>query len=340
MNPLHELTPIGRGRRLRPVAAALLPEYGIERAKLNQLTDASNTIFRVSASSGERYVLRMTAAKSCHGPAEVLSEIAWLRALQRDTSLGIPEPIARLDGTYVTEVDAAGATEPLCCALYRWVPGVMLVERMTGDNIHRLGTLMARLHEHAGSFVEPEGFRIRCYASVFPYADPSFPQVEPIILFERGSDAVLTGAGRDVYRRALDVIEAHVAKLVAETGETRVIHNDLHMWNVKVDRTRLYALDFEDMMWGHPMQDIATTLYYFRWRDAYPMYLDAFRGGYTDVRAWPEQCDGQLEALIMGRMLLLANYVAASQDAEDIAFAPEYLSRGETRLRQFLAALP
>jgi len=336
MKPLHELTPIGRARRLRPIAADVASAYGIRDAALRQLTEASNTIFRVSAASGEHYVLRMTAPKSCHGPAEIRSEIAWLRALAQDTDLGIPAPIPRCDGAYVTEVDVPGAVEPICCALYRWVPGVMLVERMTEANVRRLGELMARLHEHAAGFVPPEGFRIRRYTSVFPYTDPSFPQVEPVILFDRGANAPLTGAQRDVYQDALDIIEGHVEELISEANEIRVVHNDLHVWNVKVFRTRLYALDFEDMMWGHPMQDIATTLYYFRWRDVYPAMLAAFRCGYTSVRPWPERRDGQLEALIMGRMLLLANYVATSQDSEDIALAPEYLSRTEQRLREFL----
>ena len=113
-------------------------------------------------------------------------------------------------------------------------------------------------------------------------------------------------------------------------------YNDLHMWNVKVDDGRLYALDFEDMMWGHPIQDIATTMYYFRWSDSYEVMLAAFRSGYESVSVWPEDHEGQLEALIMGRGLLLANYVAASEDSEDRAFAPEYLVRATERLRGFL----
>ncbi len=336
MKPLHDLTPIGRGRRLRPVASDVLAAYGIRDAVLRQLTEASNIIFRVSTQDGSRFALRMTAPKSCHGPAEIQSEIAWMRALMRDTDLGVPEPIARRDGAYVTEVSAPGAMEPVSCALYRWVPGVMLVERMTNENVTKLGELMARLHEHSAGFVPPKGFRIRRYTSVFPYADPSFPQVEPLVLFDGGANAPLSDAQRDVYRDALDIVEGHVQELISETEEIRVIHGDLHVWNVKVSRDRLYALDFEDMMWGHPMQDIATTLYYFRWRDTYPRMRSAFFQGYTSVSPWPERREGQLEALIMGRMLLLANYVATSQDSEDVAFAPEYLSRTEQRLHAFL----
>jgi len=338
MRPLHELTPIGRGRRLRPVAADILSAYGIERPVLRQLTEASNIIFRIETQSAGNYVLRITAPKSCHGPAEIQSEISWLRALVRDTDLGIPEPIARQDGGYVSEVVAPGTCESLYCALYRWVPGEMLEKRMTERNVRNMGELMARLHEHAAGFSPPEGFRIRRYTSVFPYSDRSFPQVEPVVLFDRGASAPLTNAQRSVYRRALDIVEGHVNELSSETDEIRVIHNDLHVWNVKVAGDRLFALDFEDMMWGHPIQDVATTLYYFRWREPYPMLQDAFAKGYTSVRPWPERCEGQLEALIMGRMLLLANYVTTSRDAEDRAFAPEYLARTDRRLRRFLDA--
>ena len=42
----------------------------------------------------------------------------------------------------------------------------------------------------------------------------------------------------------------------------RILHNDLHQWNVRIYRGRLSPIDFEDLMWGWPVQDIATTLYY------------------------------------------------------------------------------
>ena len=116
----------------------------------------------------------------------------------------------------------------------------------------------------------------------------------------------------------------------------RVIHNDLHMWNVKVDGDKLYALDFEDMMWGHPIQDIATTMYYFRWADTYETMLAAFRAGYQSVHVWPEDHEWQLETLMMGRLLLLANYLAVSEDSEDRAFAPQFLERAEGRFHTLL----
>ncbi|MBU1049810.1 phosphotransferase [Candidatus Bipolaricaulota bacterium] len=339
MKLLCELTQIGRGRRLRPVARALLSEYGITPTQLKQITEASNTIFRVFTGSGEGYVLRMTAPKSCHGADEIRSEVAWLNAIDRDTSLGIPAPIARLDGEYVSEVLLPGEPKPIGCAVYRWVPGAMLDDALTQDNVRRLGVLMAQLHVHAAGFVPPEGFHIRTFDSVFPYSAEGFAGSEPVILFDKDSPCPLTDKQRDVYQQAMECVSQEVDQLMGNKAPLRVIHNDLHVWNVKVDGERIYALDFEDLMWGHPIQDIATTLYYVRWRDTYDEMLAAFRSGYQSVLAWPEGHAGQLETLIMGRALILANYAVVSEDAEDRAFAPEYLERIQERLQGYLDTL-
>lgn len=339
MKQLHELTQIGRGRRLRPAAERVLQEYGVKPSKLQQITSASNTIFRVSTTSSGDYVLRMTAPKSCHGSDEIRSEIAWLHALDRDTDIGIPTPIPRMDGLYVTDVSVPGTPESVCCALYRWVPGMMLDDARMLTNVERQGALMAQLHEHAGTFEPPTGFRIRTYDSVFPYADESFPNVESVVLIGDEAASYLTPEQRRIYHDAYRIVAEETARLMTQPESLRVIHNDLHVWNVKVTQDRIYALDFEDMMWGTPQQDIATTLYYFRWLDSFDELRAAFRAGYESVRAWPEDRAGQIEILTMGRMLLLANYVAVSEDSEDRAFAPEYLSRVGTRLAQFVASI-
>jgi Ser/Thr protein kinase RdoA (MazF antagonist) len=334
--PLNELTQVGRGRRLRPIATDLLGEYGMVPTRLKQITDASNTIFRVSSTGGNDFVLRMTAPKSCHGADEIRSEVAWLHAISQDTDIGVPAPVARVDGETVSEVAIPGEANPLCCAVYRWVPGVMLDDRLTEANVRRLGELMGRLHDHAAGFTPSPGFRIRVFDSVFPYAAEGFAGREPIVLFNDGATAPLTGKQRSVFRAAYQRVAEEIEGLMNKEDALRVIHNDLHVWNVKVDRDKLYALDFEDMMWGTPQQDIATTLYYFRWLDTFDVLRDAFQAGYESGRAWPEDHAGQLETLIMGRMLLLANYIAVSEDSEDRAFAPEYLERVEGRLRSYL----
>jgi Ser/Thr protein kinase RdoA (MazF antagonist) len=330
----RDLTLRGRGGRLRPYALRLLRDaYCIRGATLHQITAASNVVFRANRPRKPPLVLRLTSPKSCHGPAEIRSELAWIEALSSETSIGVPRPVPLRGGGYVADVTAPGIPGTWHGALFHWVPGRMLAERRTRSNTAAHGHLSATLHRHATAFAPPAWFRIRRYDDVFAYSDPAFAPSEPIVLFNRLPNALMPPSRRAVFERVCARVRAFIRE-VHDRGTPQVIHNDLHIWNVKIARGTTYALDFEDLLWGFPAQDLATTLYYYRYEKDYPALLDAFRQGYERVQAWPIQRAEQLETLIAGRSLLLANYVAASDDAEDRAFAPEYLRRTEERLRR------
>jgi len=334
MKPFHELTFLGQARRLRPLALEVLREFGVSPRSMKQLTAATNTVFRVDQDAGAPLVLRMTSPRSCHTPDVIRSEVVWLHALSEETEIGLPEPVPTRDGDFVVSIRGEGVPGDRHCALFTWVPGAMLDDRLTLENVERHGQLNARLHEHGERFRPPAGFRIRTFDSAFPYSDPAFAGFEPIVLFDLDED-LMPPDRLDVFRRARDRIESVIGRLFTET-EPQVIHNDLHVWNVKVTRSRIYALDFEDLLWGHPVQDLGTTLFYYQTNERHEDLIAAFRRGYESGRPWTESHAGDLDALIAGRSLLLANFVAASEDTNDRALAPTYLARTETRLRRFL----
>lgn len=336
MKSFDQLSPLGRGRRMRPMAHQILTEYGIAGAALRQITEASNTIFRVTAPDRRQYVLRIVSPKSCHGPDEIRSEMQWLHALADETDIGIPAPVATQDGDLLVSATHPSIPGERHAALFRWVPGRMLDDCQTRVNVERHGVLMGRLHQHAAGFRPGEAFRIRTYDNVFPYADPAFPNVEPVALEDRRYASLFPIGRRQRFQEARLRVQAAIDRLFDSQPCPRVIHNDLHAWNVKVTRMKLYALDFEDILWGFPAQDIATTLYYYRYFEAYPEILEAFRMGYETVAPWPLVTTQDLEALIVGRGILLANYIAVSEDPEDQAFAAAYLERIDERIRRFL----
>ena len=337
MKPFTDLTPIGQARRLRPHAVEVLRGFGITNARLRQLTAATNTVFRVDTAGGERHVLRMTSPKSAHSVDSIHSEIAWVRSIQEETRLSVPSPIALPSGEYVLSLDEPWIPGVWHCTLQSWVPGKQLSERLTAENVALQGELSARLHEHGRSFVPPDDFRTRTFRTLFPYSDPAFANSEPIVLFDRCSAELMPKARIAVFREAHDRIQDLIDALF-EDESPHAIHNDLHLWNVLIDRDCPAALDFEDMLVGHPIQDVATALYYYRYNARWDELFGAFRLGYERVREWPEGEPGQLEGLIAARGILLANFVAASQDAAERSMAPDYLARMEERLRHFLVA--
>jgi hypothetical protein len=91
-------------------------------------------------------------------------------------------------------------------------------------------------------------------------------------------------------------------------------------------------------MWGFPVQDIAITLYYLQGYDQYPKLRSAFERGYTTHKEWPEACPGQIEALLAGRGLDLANLVLQDPNPDWQQEAPAFFQRIERRLRALLDA--
>ena len=153
-----------------------------------------------------------------------------------------------------------------CAAVFSWVPGSDLAEHLSPANLAKLGELMARLHQHALTYRPPAGLELLHYARVFP-----FP--EPVILFEPCFADLFPPERRAVFKQAIQWAQTAIDRLQANGEPMRILHNDLHQWNVRIYRGRLLPIDFEDLMWGWPVQDIATTLYY---------HLD---NGYDDARA-------------------------------------------------------
>jgi Ser/Thr protein kinase RdoA (MazF antagonist) len=134
----------------------------------------------------------------------------------------------------------------------------------------------------------------------------------------------------------VDVIQEAHDRLYADPRGLRVVHNDLHPWNVKVYRGKVYALDFEDLAWGYPVQDIATIFYYLQGEEQENTLCAAFREGYIRHSKWPEQYPGQIDTFIASRGLMLTNYVVCSEDPGYKAIAPDYVTRAERRLQEFL----
>jgi len=335
--PFTELTKRGQARRLLRTAGAALERYAFDVARVRLLATDANTVYRVDAADGAKYVLRVTSPRACKDVDEIHSEVEWLAALNRDTDLPVAEPVSARDGSVIQIVAENGVPDARPCVVFRWVAGPHLDDRMSEDSAFRLGELAAGLHEHARGFRPSPTFRIRRFDRVFPWSDPNFSTSEPVVLFDPAHRDLFPPARRRVYEAAIERVQNVIDEIRAADDPEIVIHNDLHPWNVKVrPRGRLHALDFEDLMWGHPVQDVATSLYYLYLRDGGADLCDQFRAGYESVAPWPERSPQHIEILRAGRGLVLANWVLSSADRSDRELAPEYMARIEKRLRDWL----
>jgi Ser/Thr protein kinase RdoA (MazF antagonist) len=327
--PFQDLSPRGRLQRLRGIALQALGEYDLVVKRVRPVANGLNTLFRVDTAAGQSCALRISHP-TWRTDLDLASELLWLDALARGTEIGAPVPIRSRQGEWVTWAAAEGVPERRRCVLMSWIPGVNLIERLTEPNLRQLGALAARLHEHAASpgvaafLSPPSGFTQRRLSGIFA-------RDEENLLFADASRSAYTDAQWALFQRVEARVREGFARLYADPAGLRPIHNDLHQENVKVAWGRLRPFDFEDVIWGYPVQDIAMTfydlLYYTRVSPLeYQRLRAAFRDGYSRPWRrcapvpWPEAYPGETDLFIAGRMLWRTNYVLGKEPPHAAGF--------------------
>ncbi len=289
-------------RRQRRVANEALKRYGIEFVRVDFVSASTNFIYRARTGDGGLYGLRVVAA-NWRTEENLRAEIAWLRALVRDTDIPLPEVVeARSGEPFVRLTDPYSGLERRAL-LVKWLPGISLAKRLNTINVGKLGELFATLHAHALGWTLPV----------------DFPRASFTRFLGRGEDDLLFGSKETLVKNDSMVV-LHATRERVERAyeamppnELQVIHCDLWHENVKIRRGVLSPIDFEDTILGYREHDIAMA-----WLDlaeavppeAYARYVDAFTTGYERVATFPS---GDILSFQLGRILWTLNWIARFQ---------------------------
>ena len=94
-----------------------------------------------------------------------------------------------------------------------------------------------------------------------------------------------------------------------ECGTYSLIHADLHSYNVLVNGTQLYAIDFDDSGFGWHQYELAVAL--FHWQDSphFEAFRDALLSGYRSERALDEAAIELLPMFLLIRPLALLGWL-------------------------------
>lgn len=294
------LTRTAKIRRVGRLARSAVAQYDIDVSAIRLHGFETNLLYRVRASDGERFMLRL-ASPGWRTLEDLQAEAAWLEALDRDTEIGAPRVVRASSGEAVLPLRGPGVPDTWYATLMTWVPGTLLAHHLNCANLAKMGELFARLHLHGKAWQPPSGFSKRRFLRYLSRGEPE-------VLFSDEVTQTFARSDRKAFLRARDWVNDEYARL--DRDDLRVIHCDLWHENCKLDRGRLRPFDFEDTVWGFRLHDIAMGMLdlledagYTRYRDL----LAAFRLGYEGLLDWPE---GNLEVLQIGRLLWKANYVA------------------------------
>lgn len=305
MKSFDTLTKSGKARRLRTLAIKACEQYDLEIASVELVGLYTNAIFRVRTLDRRSFCLRVSTP-GWRTETDLLSEAAWLLALHRDTDIGAPCPQMARSGELVITATVEGIPEPRRCLLTNWQPGPLLGKQLHEDNLYKMGVLFSKLHEYSSTFDPPPGFTRRKMDSIYARGEED-------VLFSNAYQEAFIPRTRAILEQTAAKVTQAFTSLYADPRGLRVIHNDLWHDNIKVYRGKLYPLDFEDTIWGYPVQDIAMALQDLMMDvkpEAFDILQAAFRRGYTSRSQWPEQYEGQIDVFRAGRMIWVTNYVA------------------------------
>jgi len=261
--------------------------------------------------------------------------LAWLSALQRDTALGVPEPVGSLDGSLVVVVSDPGVPGTHSCVLLRWLNGRFVDQRLAPVHLQRMGALAGQLQKHAATWQQPDGFvrpRVdtltdqgkvesiaQSAAAALQGGHPTAADADRAL---RLVEALVSPADAALFAKALEVVWTTTRYLATKIDSFGLIHGDLHYENFLFHRGEARAIDFDDCGWGFYLYDLAVTLWELEDRPRYEELRDALIGAYTKVGRLPEDHVMHLNALFVLRRMQMLLWVLESR--EHAAFRDEW----------------
>jgi Ser/Thr protein kinase RdoA (MazF antagonist) len=302
-------------------ARQVLAEYGMATTTLENINHEYNSTFSVTTDDGAKYALRMNI-NSGRTESNIAAELFFVGFLAGTGKFSVAEPVTNRSGSYVTKVHHRETDRELLCVLFSWLEGDDVGDEPELDDVFKIGSLMAQLHQATEGLTLPQG-------SDLPVLDDFMWHVEDFLL---GPKSRLTPGERRLILRAKQAIEGIVAKLYA-SSEKQLIHADLHGWNLKLHEGSLSVFDFDDSGIGLPIQDLATTIYYL---DTEEQEISLKRG-YESVRPLPSFSDREMKGLLLQRRIHLLNYIYETQNPEHRELLPKYQSETMRRIELFLA---
>jgi Ser/Thr protein kinase RdoA (MazF antagonist) len=297
------------------LARVALPAWGLSPdSSMELLAERENAVFVITMDNGERFVLRVHRA-GYHSDAQLRSQVAWARALQRDGVVRTAEVVDTTGGEPFAVVSHPYVPEKRQVSLLRWADGTLLSELGggAGQEFELIGGLMAKLHTQAAEWEPPAGFDLLMWdADGLVGEDPVWGRFWEADGLSADDRALMMSfrqrAGREL------------SEFGTAPDRFGLIHCDFLAENMLVDGDRITLLDFDDAGYGWHLFDIATALAMATLREGFDALRNALFAGYRRHRQLPEE---HLTRLPLFLALRASTYVAWVHTRSHTQFAKD-----------------
>lgn len=245
--------------------------WGFDPARVTLAARRENVVYRVDDDAGS-FALRLHRP-GYRTPAELDSELHWMAALETG-GMAVPRPMPLPDGQMTAQL---GDT---MVDVLSWLPGQPLGAQGAMDGVsdraglaHRLGRLLAQMHDLSDAWTPPPGFSRPAWDRAGLLGD------DPLWgRFWEHPD--LTPDQRALFDATRAQADDHLAGM-ERTLDHGLIHADVITENIMRDGCALYLIDFDDGGWGFRDFELATFLMRFVTAPDYAEIRAALLEGYS-----------------------------------------------------------
>jgi Ser/Thr protein kinase RdoA (MazF antagonist) len=264
---------------------------------------SENHTYCIDVLGAPRFILRLHRPGYQSIPA-IESELAWIAALARETTLPVPEPLAGRNGRLVQSVNNRPGV------LFTYKPGH---EPLPGDDITSLFNILGRYaaiaHNHASRFDTPAGFtRPSWTAEAILDADGLWGDW-------RKAPHVI-GKTRETLD-ALDLrLRADLSAYGRSTERFGLIHADMRLANILIDDEKVRIIDFDDCGFGWFMYDFAAAISFFDDAPSVPALRQNWLDGYTAIRPLGDADLRIIDSMVLLRRMALLAWIGSHHETD------------------------
>jgi Ser/Thr protein kinase RdoA (MazF antagonist) len=266
------------------------------------INHSENQTFLIESPGRERFVLRLHRVGYQSRPS-IESELAWLGALEGDTSLPLPRPVHGRDGNVLQGIETEQG--PRLAVLFHHIEGTEPhPDEALEPLFETLGAYAATLHHHVTAWQPPVGFERQVWKAA------TILDVDGLWGDWRSAPGV-TPRVRTTLDKLEQVLWSRLAEYGTEPDRYGLIHADMRLGNLLVDRDRVTLIDFDDCGFCWFAYDFAAAISFHETHASIPGLRAAWLRGYQPLRPLSAADIAAIDSMVMLRRMALLAWIGS-----------------------------
>jgi Ser/Thr protein kinase RdoA (MazF antagonist) len=294
-------------QRLEKGLRESLPRWGLPpSAPLRLLTVSENATYLAEDEANGRRIVFRVHRPDYHSEAEILSEIAWVRALREEGVVATPRGIPARNGDLLCAFSDAGVRRHVVA--FEFMAGK---EPDASDDLvkwyRELGAINARLHLHSRGWQRPQGFARKLWD--FDTIIGKTPHWG-----DWRAGLGLSADGAAILEKTEALLRRQTDALGKGPEAFGLIHCDMRLANLLVDGDRLGVIDFDDCGLSWFGYDFAASVSFLEHEPYVGDLMSAWAEGYRSVAPLSTEEEAALPIFVMLRRMQLTAWIASHSE--------------------------